>query len=108
MDSVGEVSVAVLQSLGEGKVEVLRFYRPDDISQEQAYRADYWDVYASTEKLTVSVSDIVDKCSVSLTKLAGKAWQRHTCVGIAIIHHCASFVDFLKSSSWKHPKFVVL
>ena len=98
----------LLQNLSEGKVEVLRFYRPDDISQEQAYQADYWDVYASTEKLTVSVSDIVDKCSVSLTKLAGKAWQKHTCVGLAITHHCASFVDFLESFSCKHLKSIVL
>ena len=47
-------------------MEVLRFYRPDDISQEEAYRADYWDVYASNEKLKVSVGDLVSKCSVSL------------------------------------------
>ena len=53
-------------------MEVLRFYRPDDISQEEAYRADYWDVYASSEKLMVSVSDIVSKCCVSLPSAAGK------------------------------------
>lgn len=51
---------------------VLRYYRPEDISQEHAFKADYWDVYASTEKMSVPVNDIVSKCSVSLKKETGK------------------------------------
>ena len=61
-----------VQNASECKVEMLRFYRPDDISQQEAYQADYWDVYASSEKLMVSVSDIVSKCSVSLPNIAGE------------------------------------
>lgn len=55
------------------KVVVQRFYRPDDISQEQAYKADFWDVYASDETVEVEIGDIVSKCSVLLQESAGAA-----------------------------------
>lgn len=48
-----------------------RFYRPEDISQQQAYEADFWDVYASEEKVQVDVSSIVRKCTVSLEEQPG-------------------------------------
>ena len=60
-----------LQGGAPSKVEVRRFYRPEDISQQQAYEADFWDVYASEEKLQVDVSGIVSKCSVSLEEQPG-------------------------------------
>lgn len=47
------------------KVQVMRFYRPEDISQDQAYKADFWDVYASKEELAVDVDSIVSKCKVA-------------------------------------------
>ena len=48
------------------KVEVLRFYRPEDISQEQAYRSGFWDVFASSEKLCISIDSIVGHCKVAV------------------------------------------
>ena len=48
------------------KVEVLRFYRPEDISQEEAYRSGFWDVFASSEKLCVSIESIVGHCKVAV------------------------------------------
>jgi DNA (cytosine-5)-methyltransferase 1 len=53
---------------GDGKVSTLtvrRFYRPEDISQEQAYKAaSFYEVYASEEELSVSVDDVVGRCRV--------------------------------------------
>ncbi len=66
----------MVQGSVPGKVEVRRFYRPEDISQQQAYQADFWDVYASSEKLDVEVSSIVSKCSVSLEEQPG--WRCST------------------------------
>lgn len=44
---------------------VRRYYRPEDISLQQAYKAgSYYEVYASEEELTVSVDDVVGRCRV--------------------------------------------
>ena len=61
-----------MQEAKAGKVEVLRFYRPEDISQDEAYRADYWDVYASKEAVWVAVDSIVSKCRVSIGNGTGR------------------------------------
>ena len=60
-----------LQEGDSTKIEVQRFWRPDDISQEQAYKADFWDVYASNEQIVVDKSEIVSKCIVSLQDSEG-------------------------------------
>ena len=47
------------------KVEVQRYYRPEDISQDQAYKAGLWDVYASDEKEMIELSSIIGRCQVA-------------------------------------------
>lgn len=42
-----------------------RFYRPEDVSRDQAYRAaSFHEVYASEEQVTVGVEDVVGRCTV--------------------------------------------
>ena len=41
-----------------------RYYRPEDISQDQAYKAGLWEVYASDEKETIELGSIVSGCQV--------------------------------------------
>lgn len=49
---------------GDKRVEVRRFYRPEDISQEQAYKASFHEVYASTEKMTFDLDEVIGPCTV--------------------------------------------
>ena len=63
----------MLQGTVPSKVEVLRFYRPEDISQEQAYRSGFWDVFASSEKLCVSIESIVGHCKVAVDAPEGES-----------------------------------
>ena len=42
-----------------------RYYRPEDISQDQAYKAGLWDVYASDEKESIELSSIIGRCQVA-------------------------------------------
>lgn len=46
------------------QVTLRRFYRPEDISRDIAYSAEYTDVYESKETLAVPLDDVVSKCSV--------------------------------------------
>jgi hypothetical protein len=46
------------------QVTLRRFYRPEDISRDIAYAAEYTDVYESKETLAVPLDDVVSKCSV--------------------------------------------
>jgi hypothetical protein len=52
-------------------VKVQRFYRPEDISREQGYRAGFWDVYASSETEEVDFDDIIGGCRVLPAGSAG-------------------------------------
>ena len=72
-----------MQEAGSSQVEVLRFYRPEDISQEQAYKADYWDVYASSERVLIEADCIVSSCCVTLSESSGN----HTCT-MKSIRYC--------------------
>ncbi|GLI71179.1 hypothetical protein VaNZ11_016282 [Volvox africanus] len=51
-------------------IQVRRFYRPEDISRDVAYRSDWWDLYAPTTaptpppSLTLSVNEVYGKCAV--------------------------------------------
>ena len=45
-------------------VEVQRFYRPEDISREQGYRAGFWDIYASSESEELGIEDVQNLCTV--------------------------------------------
>ena len=47
------------------KVEVQRFYRPEDISREQAYKAGLREIYASTERSTIELTSIIGPCRVA-------------------------------------------
>lgn len=46
------------------QVMLRRFYRPEDISRDSAYTAEFTDVYESEETLAVPLDDVVSKCSV--------------------------------------------
>ena len=46
------------------RVEVRRFYRPEDISKEHAYGADFREVYASDELVLLDMDQIVGPCTV--------------------------------------------
>ena len=46
------------------KVTLKRFYRPEDISRDHAYKAEFLDVFASTETQTVPVEALVSHCRV--------------------------------------------
>lgn len=62
----------VLQSAAPTKVEVRRFYRPEDISPDLAHSSDFWDVFASDEQLEVDVTDIVSKTRVAVGRAEGQ------------------------------------
>lgn len=49
------------------KVTLKRFYRPEDISIDAAYKAELYEVYSSDEKQCVDVDSLVGRCSVGLT-----------------------------------------
>lgn len=55
---------------------MLRFYRPEDISRDQALKADFWEVYASVEKLEIDAEDIVSKCQVGGPNETGRRIPR--------------------------------
>lgn len=85
-----------------------RFYRPEDVSQQQAYQADFWDVYASSEKVQVDVSAIVGKCTVSLEEQPGlhlppppppprkgsEQWVRFAVIQASIVCHPGIGIPF--------------
>lgn len=48
----------------DDQVTLRRFYRPEDISRDAAYRAAFTDVYKSEETLAVPLDTVVSKCSV--------------------------------------------
>ena len=43
-----------------------RFYRPEDISIDAAYKAELYEVYSSDEKRCVDVDSLVGRCFVGL------------------------------------------
>ena len=47
-----------------GKVTVQRFYRPEDVSREHAYKAEFWELYASDETAALDTDDVFGKCAV--------------------------------------------
>ncbi|KAK9785341.1 hypothetical protein WJX73_005011, partial [Symbiochloris irregularis] len=68
--AVGQL-VAVKASKGKlsGKqgisgIEVRRFYRPEDISQDRAYAAGYREVYASDEVFSLDLDQVLGPCTV--------------------------------------------
>ena len=76
----------------------MRFYRPEDISQDNAYKADFWDVYASNEQLTVDVADIIGKCSVTTPAAPGTSLPINPCcVGTVCMFIKALLCDDRKS-----------
>ncbi len=47
------------------QISVRRFYHPEDVDQDLAYKAaSHWEVYYSNTEVEVSVDDIVGKCTV--------------------------------------------
>lgn len=44
-----DTTLSCLQDARPSKIKVQRFYRPEDISKDEAYKASFWDVYASPE-----------------------------------------------------------
>ena len=55
-----------MQGQVPAKVTLKRFYRPEDISIDTAYRANLYEVYASVETQSVEVDSFVGKCSVGV------------------------------------------
>ncbi|DBB09374.1 TPA: hypothetical protein ACH3X3_007949 [Trebouxia sp. C0006] len=60
------------------KVTLKRFYRPEDISIDTAYRANLYELYASDETQSVEVDSFVGKCSVGV-EASGPGEDRFTC-----------------------------
>eukprot|EP00878_Enallax_costatus_P028542 GHUV01030833.1.p2 GENE.GHUV01030833.1~~GHUV01030833.1.p2 ORF type:complete len:136 (+),score=30.76 GHUV01030833.1:516-923(+) len=63
---------AMQQDAKPGKIMIQRFYRPEDISKDLAYKSEFWDVYASPEPPSsgrcewvqwVDVDMVVRKCA---------------------------------------------
>lgn len=48
------------------KVTLKRFYRPEDISIDAAYKAELYEVYSCDEKRCVDVDSLVGRCLVGL------------------------------------------
>lgn len=46
-------------------VRVRRFYRPEEVSQDAAYKSSYWDLYYSSTTATVPIADVVGRCTVA-------------------------------------------
>ena len=55
-----------MQGQVPAKVTLKRFYRPEDISIDTAYRANLYELYASDETQSVEVDSFVGKCSVGV------------------------------------------
>ena len=55
-----------MQGQVPAKVTLKRFYRPEDISIDTAYKANLYEVYASDETQSVEVDSFVGKCSVGV------------------------------------------
>ena len=55
-----------MQGQVPAKVTLKRFYRPEDISIDTAYRANLYEVYASDETQFVEVDSFVGRCSVGV------------------------------------------
>lgn len=74
-----------------GTLKVRRFYRPEDVSTERAYSADWWEVYAGSETTTAKVVDVEDvcgKCCVVIKgtkgiKAGGELGEVCVCFGVA-------------------------
>ena len=64
----------------EQRVEVERFYRPEDISHERAYTAGFHEVYASTELLVLDMEEVIGPCIVLPAGSACGA-QSQSCMG---------------------------
>ena len=58
------MELALAQAGGVGKVTVQRFYRPEDVSREHAYKAEFWELYASDETAALDTDDVFGKCAV--------------------------------------------
>jgi hypothetical protein len=64
----------LLQAAMPGKLRLQRFFRPEDIGKEEAYKAGFWDVYATPEPASgssseawvhwVDVDSVIRKCCV--------------------------------------------
>lgn len=57
--------IGTLAVQGISGIEVRRFYRPEDISQDKAYAAGYREVYASDEILSLEVDQVLGPCMVT-------------------------------------------
>jgi len=63
---------------GVGKLTVARFYRPEDVSREQAYQAGFWELFASEEAATLDADEVFGKCAVVPAGAPAGAHQRST------------------------------
>ena len=61
------------------RVTLQRFYRPEDISRDKAYRAGFREVYSSVQEETLDVDDLIGRCTVVAAASAsgGSQGQNH-------------------------------
>ena len=57
------------------RVTLQRYYRPEDISRDQAYRAGFRELYSSPPEETLDVNDLIGRCTVvPAASACGGSW----------------------------------
>ena len=64
-----------MQGKAPTRVTLQRYYRPEDISRDQAYRASFREVYSSAQEETLDVDDLIGRCTVvAAASTCGGSW----------------------------------
>ena len=71
-----------MQGKAPTRVTLQRYYRPEDISRDQAYRAGFREVYSSAQEEILDVDDLIGRCTVAAAAsssggLRGQSHQVH-------------------------------
>ena len=64
-----------MQGKAPTRVTLQRYYRPEDISRDQAYRASFREVFSSAQEETLDVDDLIGRCTVvTAASACGGSW----------------------------------
>ena len=75
-----------MQGKAPTRVTLQRYYRPEDISRDQAYRAGFREVYSSAQENILDVDDLIGRCTVvAAASACGGSWSQTHQVLIAAI-----------------------
>lgn len=105
------------QDAKPSKIKVQRFYRPEDISKDQAYKANFWDVYATPKETSnnchwvqwIDMGDVVKKCAAKAEgtktpegrhpckrcKARSSIWATWTCAATSVVAICFCHMLFM-------------